>query len=375
MRKILTIVAALLAAVCWGQTDVRQREVRVGVMLPLHDINGDGRRMVEYYRGVLMACDSLRSQGIGVDMRAWNVPEGADIGKTLREHGAQNLDLIIGPLYSTQVEKLAETAAKRGTKVLIPFSINTPAALKSYPNIYQVYQSPTDYNEAVIGRFLERFAGYHTVIIDCNDTTSRKGIFTMGLRRKLEAIGRDYSITNLKSSEVYFAKAFSRTMPNVVVLNTGRSPELTLAFAKLSGLATTYPKVRISMFGYTEWMMYTRNNLDNFYRFNVYIPGQFYWDPLSWRTARLEQKWRWNFHCDMLPALPRFAATGFDQAFFFIKGLHMYGKDFTGAKGTVGYTPIQTPLAFKQVGNGGWQNRCVLLVHYMPGRKVETINY
>ena len=28
--------------------DVRKRAVRLGVMLPLHDINGDGRRMTEY---------------------------------------------------------------------------------------------------------------------------------------------------------------------------------------------------------------------------------------------------------------------------------------------------------------------------------------
>jgi murein DD-endopeptidase MepM/ murein hydrolase activator NlpD len=35
--------------------DLRQREIRVGVMLPLNDKNADGKRMLEYYRGVLMA--------------------------------------------------------------------------------------------------------------------------------------------------------------------------------------------------------------------------------------------------------------------------------------------------------------------------------
>ena len=28
-----------------SKTDVRQREIRLGLLLPLHDINGDGRRM------------------------------------------------------------------------------------------------------------------------------------------------------------------------------------------------------------------------------------------------------------------------------------------------------------------------------------------
>lgn len=375
-RQAKTAPAGDKAGAAKGRDDVdmRRREIRVGVMLPLHDINGDGRRMVEYYRGVLMACDSLRQGGISVDVRAWNVPEEADISKTLRDRNAARCDVIIGPLYSKQVKPLADFARAHDIKVLIPFSINAPEVAANR-NIFQVYQSPEDYNEAVIGRFLEKFAGFHTVFIDCNDTTSKKGIFTFGLRRRMETMGRSHSITNLKSSEAAFAKAFSTTLPNVVILNTGRSPELNIAFAKLNGLTTTNPKLSISMFGYTEWMMYTKYNLDNFYKFSVYIPATFYTNPLSPQTARIEQKYRWNFHADMMQALPRFAITGFDHAYYFIKGLHMYGKVFVGPRGVVGYKPIQTPLHFERIGDGRLQNRGLLFVHYTPGHKIETINF
>lgn len=356
------------------ETDMRRRAIRVGVMLPLHDENGDGRRMVEYYRGVLMACDSLRQNGISVDMHAWNVPEGADIRKTLKDKNAAGCDLIIGPLYSTQVKALSDFASEHGIKVLIPFSINAPE-LHSNKNLFQIYQSTAEYNEAVISRFLEKFAGYHTVFVDCNDTTSKKGIFTFGLRKRMETMGRDYSITNLKSSEAYFSKAFSRTMPNVVILNTGRSPELNIAFAKINNLTMNSPKLSVTMFGYTEWMMYTKYSLDNFYKYNVFIPAAFYTNPLSARTARIEQKYRWNFHEDMMQALPRFAITGFDHAYYFIKGLSMYGDKFTGASGMVGYTPIQTSVHFERVGDGGYQNRSILFVHYTPGHRIETINF
>ncbi len=357
-----------------ADVDMRKREIRIGVMLPLHDDNGDGRRMVEYYRGVLMACDSLKKNGISVDIHAWNVPEDADIKKTLRDKNAALCDLIIGPLYSKQVKPLSDFAKAHDIKVLIPFSINT-SELYSNRNIFQVYQSPNDYNEAVINRFLDKFEGYNTVFIDCNDTTSKKGIFTFGLRRRMEAMGRPHTITNLKSGEQAFAKAFSTAMPNVVILNTGRSPELNVAFAKINNLTMKSPKYSVSMFGYTEWMMYTKYNLDNFYKYDTYIPANFYTNPLSAQTARIELKYRWNFHADMMHALPRFAITGFDQAYYFIKGLHLYGKSFVGAKGVVGYTPIQTPLSFERVGDGGHQNRSILFVHYTPGHKIETIYY
>lgn len=356
-------------------TDMKQREVRVGIMLPLHNENGDGKRMIEYYRGVLMACDSLRQNGVSVDIHAWNVPENADISKTLRAKGADQCDVIIGPLYSAQVKALSDFSLKHGTKVLIPFSITAPELLTN-PNIFQVYQSPTDYNEAVINHFLDKFAGYHTVFIDCNDTTSRKGIFTFGLRRRMEALGRSHSITNLKSSDAYFLKAFSQTKPNVVVLNTGRSPELNIAFAKLNTLTMSNKNLSVSMFGYTEWMMYTKYNLDNYYKYNVFIPSVFYTDPLSAKTARIEQKYRWNFHTDMLQALPRFALTGFDHAYYFIKGLKVHGDKFTGAPGVVGYTPIQTPLRFERVNaTGGYRNNSLLFVHYTPSHRIETLYY
>ena len=352
----------------------KKTSIRLGVMLPLHNENGDGKRMVEYYRGVLMAVDSLKQTGMSIDVFAWNVAEDANINKFLNDKNASTCDIIIGPLYSKQVTPLASFAAKHDIKVLIPFSINAPE-LYTNSNLFQVYQSPTDINEATISKFLQRFEGYNTVIIDCNDTTSKKGIFPMGLRRRMETMGREYNITNLKSSEAYFAKAFSKTKSNVVILNTGRSPELNLAFAKLNNFSINNPGIDISMFGYTEWMMYTKYDIDNYYKYNVYIPATFYLNPLSSATDRIMTKYRWNFHADMMQALPRFAVTGFDHAMYFLKGFYKNGKKFTGAPGTVGYIPVQTPLKFEKIANGGYRNTSLLFVHYKPSHQIETINY
>ena len=355
-------------------TDMRNRAIRIGVMLPLHNDNGDGKRMVEYYRGVLMALDSLKASGISTDIRAWNVPEDKDIRLTLLEKHVADRDLIIGPLYTKQLKPLADFAKANNIRVLIPFSINSTEV---YDNdcLYQVFQNGNTLNESYVFRFYERYKNSHVVIIDCNDSTSTKGAFTQTLRRKLEQEGMVYSITNLKSSESMFKKCFSTTQPNVVVLNTSRSQELNLVFAKLSGLMLTTPGLKISMFGYTEWLMYTSKHLDNFYKFDVCVPTTYYMDPLSPRTVRFNQKYRTNFHQDMQKYHVKYAATGFDHTYFMVKGMHMYGKHFMGSSGTVGYMPVQTPLHFERIGNGGMMNRTVMFVHYMPEQRVETIKF
>lgn len=355
-------------------SDVRQREIRVGVMLPLHNINGDGKRMVEYYRGILMACDSLKKTGLSIDVHAWNAAEDADMSPILADPAAAKCDIIFGPLYSKQVQVLSDFVTAHDIRLVIPFSINAPQLLTNR-NLFQIWQSPTNINDATIVHYLEKFKDYHPVFVDCNDTTSKKGIFTFGLRRQLEGRGIEYSVTNLKSSEDAFSKAFSRTKPNVVILNTGRSPELGVAFAKINGLTFNNPSLEITMFGYTEWLMYTRAHSENFYKYNAYIPSHFHYNPLSSQTERLEQKYRWNFHSDMQNALPRFALTGFDHAYFFLKGLHKYGKEFNGAAGMFGYPPVQTPLVFERMGNGGLQNHSLLFVHYTPEHRVETIRF
>ena len=354
--------------------DVKNRTIRLGVMLPLHNINGDGRRMVEYYRGVLMACDSLKKMGISVDVHAWNTPEDRDIRQVLLDEAASKCDMIIGPLYSKQMDVLSEFVKTYDIRLVIPFSINAPQ-LTTNRNIFQIWQSPTSINEETITHFMERFKDYHPVFIDCNDSTSNKGNFTSGLRRQLEQQGIVYSITNLKSGDENFLKAFSQTKQNVVILNTGRMQELGIAFSKLNSLKMKYQELDITMFGYTDWLRYTRNHLENYYKYNTYIPSAFFYNPVSPATKRLEQKYRWNFHADMQNVLPRFAITGFDHAYFFLRGLHKYGKSFNGAAGMFGYPPVQTPLQFERYGNGGLRNRTLMFVHYTPDHRVETIKF
>lgn len=354
--------------------DVRNREIRLGVMLPLHDINGDGRRMMEYYRGVLMACDSLKKQGVSIDVHAWNTAEDGNIYKVLEDPAAAKCDLIIGPLYSKQMDALSDFVAKHDIRLVIPFSINAPQ-LTTNRNIFQIFQSQNEVSEATISHYLERFKDCHTVVIDCNDTTSKKGVFTFALRRQMESRGMECVVTNLKSSEEYFSNAFSRTKPNVVVLNTGRSQELGVAFSKINGLKANNPELDITMFGYSDWLLYTHRYLENYYKYNTYIPSVFYYNPLSPATQQFQRKYRQNFSSDMQNLLPRFAITGFDHAYFFLKGLHKYGKTFNGAEGMFGYPVIQTPLKFERYGNGGLRNKTLLFIHYKPDHLMETFKF
>ena len=355
--------------------DVRQRAIRMGVMLPLHDKNGDGRRMVEYYRGLLLACDTLKREGLSVDVYAWNTPDDADIASILAKPEAASCDIIFGPLYSKQMDKLSAFCQQHGTMLVIPFSINAPQ-LAENSHVFQVYQTPASLDLSTSRRFAEWFKDYHPVIVDCDNPNSTKGSFTTALRQELNARNIRYSLTSIRSADNSFASAFSSQHPNVVVLNSANADDLNVMFIKLRDVVTANANVKITMFGYPEWMELATSLEGNFHRFDMYLPAPYYTNLSLPSSQQLAAKYRAAFHQNMSTFTPRLALTGFDHALFFLRGLHKYGRSFDGAAGRFGYQPVQTPLKFeKQGANGGYQNRAFMFIHYKTDGRIDTINY
>ena len=357
LKYLITLIALTLC--CGMKAQLTQKNVNVGVMLPLHDVDGDGRRMVEYYRGILLAVEKLKQEGTNVNIHAWNVPIDADIRTTLLSDGASDCNIIFGPLYTKQVNDLANFCKAYNIKMVIPFSISGNDVDKN-PQIYQVYQSPDDLNTATIQHLIEQFGEYHPVIIDCNDTTSRKGVFTFALRKILEKKKIAYDITNLNTSAEMFARAFSLTKPNLVILNTGRSPELTAALNKLDMLLENNKNVQISLFGYTEWLMYAKYNKTRYAKYDTFIPTNFYYNEQATQTSEVANKYREAFHQEMIYALPHFAITGYDHAMYFIGNRRQW---------------LQTPLKFVKSGNGGYRNKAFMLIHYKSGGSIEALSF
>ena len=176
----------------------------------------------------------------------------------------------------------------------------------------------------------------------------------------MEDKGVQYNITNLRSSEEMFARSFSLTQPNLVILNTGRSPEMRIALEKLDALVNANRNVSITLFGYTEWLLYAKFNKEKFAKYNTYIPTNFYYNEMSGNTQRFAQNYRNAFHHDMMNALPHFAATGYDHAMYFIGGKTQW---------------MQTPLKFIKTPNGGYRNKAFMLIHYKQDGGIDALQY
>ena len=353
--------------------------IKVGVLLPLHNENGDGFRMVEYYRGLLFAIDSLKQEGVSVELTTHNVRENANIDSVLQKGDLANSDIIFGPLYSKQVSAISMLSKLKGCKMVIPFSIET-TELNNNPNLFQVYQKPSDLEDVVIENFTKlsfKSSDCQVIIIDCNDSTNfRKPTFTTKLKAYCDKNGISYRITNVLQTDKAFVKAFAKKKMNLVVMNSASSPKMLEVFARLNMVREKNEKLKFKVLGYTEWLMYESFQYDNFCKNDVYVPSTYYYRANDPRVVNMENKYRFWFKQDVQLALPRFVITGFDQGYYFFKGISKYGKTFVGDAKQKVNDAIQMPLHFKRVSaTGGYKNSDMMFIHYRNDRALELINY
>ncbi len=352
---------------------MKDQPLKVGIVLPLHDDDGDGRRMLEYYRGILMACDDLKKQGISMEINTYNTFQDCIMDSILINSKLKDANIIFGPLYTKQLTSLTSYAKPQATKIVIPFSINGND-VSTNPYIYQVHKSPTLFNDEVIKQFMDRFKDYNVIVVDCQDQTSDKGQFTSSLRSRIDAKAMPCKVTSIASPYDAFKNAFSETQSNVIVLNSAKSPELNKVIQRLDSIVIDKPNLQISLFGYTEWLMYEKHDKAKFFKYDTYIPTNAYYNPYSGKVKELDDKYKKYFKSDMMEYLPRFALTGYDHGMFFLKGLYQDGMKFTGSTQDKDF--VQTPLRFSRVNSiGGYQNVAFLFVHYNKNNTISLINF
>jgi len=348
--------------------------INVGIILPLHNDDGDGKRAIEYYRGLILAAEEMKNEGVEVNFYAWNAHINADVKKILQDPNAKKCDFFFGPMYTKQLPTLQAFAAANGAKVIIPFSINGDPA-SHYNNVFQIYQEPNFARTEAIKKFAEKFSTSQVVVVGCSDENSSKGDFTAELRGLLTGKGMGYTLTSLSTPNELFVKAFNSKKNNMVVLNSSSNKSLKEAFKKLEALKKDHPELSISVFGYTEWLTYANDYAPFYHKFDMYIPTHSYFDPSDPRIQKLLSAYKNKFGADMNSQNnPRFGVMGYDHGRFFFRGFSKMGRDYKGIYAN--NDALQTRIYFGKVGQtGGMQNIGFKFIHYKTDKTISIMEF
>ena len=355
--------------------------IKAAVVLPFNT-DGTGTRdeqvrMVEYYEGFLMAMDSLKKQGISIDLYTYDSGKTvSSVNKILNKAEMKNMDIIFGPAHPEQVKPMAEFAQKHNSRLVIPFSSKGDDVFGN-PAVYQINTPQSYLYSEVYEHYLRKFPNAHVIFLDAVTGHTDKDDFVKGLKEELK--NRQITFKELRGENINpegMKLAVDSLRENVIIPTSGKNVVLTKILPQLIVTSREHPNYDMKLFGYPEWQTYTDDHLASFFELNTYFYSSFYTNNLFPAAIQFTNAYRKWFSKDMANTFPKYGMLGFDTAYFFLKGLNEYGSNFEDQVKQMQVTPIQTGFKFDRVNNwGGFINRKVFFVNFTKNYELIKLDF
>ena len=341
-------------------------DLKVGVLLPLND-----KKMVEFYRGLLMAADSVRKSGVNFDIYAWNSGTTADQVEPFLPD-LKELDILFGPASVTQIPPVAEVCKEQGIRLVLPFF--SGQVVQDYPLLYNASSASSIFYQAAVEKLMKYYPDKNFIIVQTGNTDNRGKAFTESLTQALAQRTAAPRLLQLEGDDFAYEAAFNQFRDNMIVLDDSSIPCLNTLLSHLKAFREKHSQYRISLLGYAGWLEETGRLLDEFFSFDTYIISHYYYNELDDRTRRFEQTYMGYFRTPIAPNTPRFAALGFDIGCYFLSGLSTLGDTFDQMQGGIRQLPYQNWFQFERSASSlSFSNSFIQFVHYTTDSKVELI--
>ena len=356
-------------------------QIKAAVILPLmlaDSISSDQMKMVEFYEGILLALDSLKKQGVSVDLHVYDSGnKGKSIKPILAKPEMRDMNLIIGPVHDTHIAEAAAFADTTGIRMVVPFARQVDEVFTN-PYIYQVNTPQSYFYSEVYDRFFMQFPQPNVIFFESPEEEDDDMID--GFKRELTYRGAPYTVllADTATNKDTILTCMDIERENILMMTSEKSGSLNnmIPIFQLVVRDTAATKFDIHLFGYPQYQVYTNNHLASFYEIDTYFYSSFYTNNLLPAAKEFHQKYRRTYSKEIVNRYPKYAILGFDVAYYFLSTMHRYGTDIDNRMNEMEYTPLQTGFKFERVNNwGGFINRKVFLVHFSRDYELQTIDF
>ena len=356
------------------------KTIKAAVLLPFMagtSANMDEQiRMVEYYEGFLMAVDSLKKEGVSVDLYTYDTKgKEATLNNILARKEMKNMDIIFGPARSQDIDALATFADKNNIRLVIPFAPKVDQVFKN-PHIYQVNTPQSYLYSEVYEHFNRKFSGCNVIFLNASNGDREKDEFIKGMKTGLKENGISYRDFTMTDNFYDITTVMDTLRNNIFIPTSGKSTALVKILPQLTQIRRERPDYSMNLFGYPEWQTYTNDYLASFYEIDTYFYSSFYTNNLFPAAVNFTHAYRRWYSKDMANIYPKYGMLGYDTGYFFLKGLSKYGNKMEENLSSIHVTPIQTGFKFERVNNwGGFINRKVFFVHFSKDYELIKLDF
>ena len=330
---------------------------------------------IEMYEGILLAADTLRKLGLNINLHTYDVTNDTrQMTDIINQGKLKDMDLIIGPVYSSNLAIAAEYANTLNIPIVSPVQLMSSDVLHDNGTLF-VANPFLHVSQEKIVDYISKFYDKNIVFVhgDTNETSPEINDFKIKLLSKLDEY-IPYEDIRFKEFFFYNRSAFnndsinrlghalSSSLENVVVI---ASEDQSLISETLQDIHTLSKSnnTTVHVFGYP--IIRGMENLDPKYLFelDLRVPSS-YWIDYS---ARDVKAFLTNFYkkFSIEPEEMSYAWSGYDIAYFFMSGLAIHGKEFMEHPEIHNPDLLQTEFDFRhETLNDGFENNFSYIIRY-----------
>ena len=306
---------------------------------------------LDFYSGALMAIDSAKVLGMNVDIKILDSQETkstSNVAALVQQNNLQTMDVIVGPFYQTNVEKLAELVEPTKTPVISPLSKEVG---KKYSNLYQSMPS-ADLLRNSIFNFMRAKGGNIVAVIDNKKSSVKQ--YVQDMQKDVRIVGLSEKGTVVADS---LKAVFQKDKLNYVVM-ASESTWMILATTSAMLAAQKEYQVQLVILEPNETLDFEEISLTRLTKLKLLYPS------LS-RPNEIDEANQFDAKYKKLnKILPnQYAIRGFDVTF---DALVRLSQDKTFEE-TVQATPteqIENKFDYVQNATYGYSNNGIYILYY-----------
>ncbi|MCM1077301.1 MAG: LysM peptidoglycan-binding domain-containing protein [Bacteroides sp.] len=343
-------------------------ELSVAIVLPFmlneETPSKSAQRYTEFYKGFLIAADSLRNNGSPVRISVYDT-EGSTskLNEIIANPELRTHRLIIAPDDIEHLALLGEYGRMNGIKVLNDFIVRD-TIYQTNPALMQANIPSALMLEKGVNAMADRMTYSLPVFLNLTDGANDKGEFVDALKKRLDEKGIAYKTINVDGRLMAAnLKELSADGNYTFIPTSGRQSDVNRLLPGIIEWRDEVELPAVKVVGYPEWITFRGETLANMHNLNTLVYSRFFDDESNWRTRKLDSRFKEWYGAGMENAVPRQGLLGFDTGMFVLNYLK---------NPSVKYDGVQNGFQFvSREGNAGDYNSMLYLINYRPGGLIE----
>lgn len=332
------------------------------VSIPARD-----EQFIYFYEGILLAVDSLKSQGRQVKLYVYDTERSPEkMYQVAEELNRLRPDLIIGPVYASVYRVLAGQLPEN-IPMVYPLSTRCDNC-SNYPNFIQVNPSYATLISKMTEWVREQQDSANIIQISLGggEAATPDSPETRLFTQQMTELGIrffDWGASPIPLDTL--RTLLSPDRENILLLPTAKEADVSQVLPVISALTDAY---RITVVGFPEWQAFTSVDHETYYKLNTKLFTYSYVDHNSPRAIRLMDKFRKYFYLNPHNLVFR----AYDMGLYFIDLADRYRDRTLEA---IEYLPANGEFSrFRFVHSregAGKENQGVLIVNFGADYRVK----